>query len=194
VLVFAGRVQPLKAPHVVLHAAAQIARDDPGLASLLRVAFVGGPSGTGRADPDGLSELAAALGISGMVRLEPPCPQRELADWYRAATLVMVPSRSESFGLVAMEAQACGTPVVGAAVGGLRTAVADGVSGLLVDSRDPAAYARVVRDLAAQPARLARLAQGARAHASRFGWNATVDRLLNLYAGVMAEAAQAVDA
>jgi D-inositol-3-phosphate glycosyltransferase len=194
VLVFAGRVQPLKAPHVVLHAAAQIARDDPSLASRLRVAFVGGPSGTGRADPDGLSELAAALGISGMVRLEPPCPQSELAEWYRAATLVMVPSRSESFGLVAVEAQACGTPVVAAAVGGLRTAVADGVSGKLVDSRDPAAYARVIRDLVAHPAALARLARGTREHASGFGWTVTVDRLMNLYTGVMADAAQAVDA
>jgi D-inositol-3-phosphate glycosyltransferase len=194
VLVFAGRVQPLKAPQVVLHAAATLLRNDPGLAGRLRVAFVGGPSGTGRADPDGLRELAAALGISGMVRLEPPCPQPELAEWYRAATVVMVPSRSESFGLVAVEAQACGTPVVAAAVGGLRTAVADGVSGVLVDSWDPDSYARVLADLVARPAALARLSRGAREHASRFGWNVTVDQLLNLYAGVMSQAAQAVDA
>jgi D-inositol-3-phosphate glycosyltransferase len=194
VLVFAGRVQPLKAPQVVLQAAATLLRHDPGLAGRLRVAFVGGPSGTGRADPDGLSELAAALGISGIVRLEPPCPQPELAEWYRAATVVMVPSRSESFGLVAVEAQACGTPVVAAAVGGLRTAVADGVSGVLVDSWDPDSYARVVADLVARPAALARLSRGAREHASRFGWNVTVDQLLNLYAGVMSQAAQAVDA
>ncbi len=193
VLVFAGRVQPLKAPDVVLHAAARMIRDDPGLAGL-RVAFVGGPSGTGRADPDGLTELAATLGIPGLVRLEPPCPQPELAEWYRAATVVMVPSCSESFGLVAVEAQACGTPVVAASVGGLRTAVRDGVSGVLVDSRDPARYARVVRDLIAQPAALARLSRGAREHASRFGWNVTVDRLLSLYAGAMSEATQAVDA
>jgi D-inositol-3-phosphate glycosyltransferase len=194
VLVFAGRVQPLKAPHVVLHAAAKLLRDDPSLAGRLRVAFVGGPSGTGRADPDGLSELAAALGISGIIRLEPPCPQPELAQWYRAATVVMVPSRSESFGLVAVEAQACGTPVVAAAVGGLRTAVADGVSGVLVDSWDPGSYARVVADLVSRPAALARLSRGAREHASGFGWSVTVDGLLNLYAGVMSEAAQAVDA
>ena len=193
-LVFAGRMQPLKSPHVVLHAAAQMIQDDPVLAARLRVAFVGGPSGTGRADPDGLAELAAALGIPGIVRLEPPCPQPELAEWYRAATVVMVPSCSESFGLVAVEAQACGTPVVAASVGGLRTAVADGVSGVLVDSRDPARYARVVASLIAQPAALARLARGAREHASRFGWSVTVDRLLSLYAGAMAEATQAVDA
>jgi len=194
VLMFAGRVQPLKAPHLVLHAAAQLIRDDPALAGRLRVAFVGGPSGTGRADPDGLVELAAALGISRVVRLDPPCPQPELAEWYRAATVVMVPSCSESFGLVAVEAQACGTPVVAASVGGLRTAVADGVSGVLVDSRDPAAYARVIRDLITRPGSLARLSRGAREHASRFGWNATVDGLLHLYAGAMSEARQAVEA
>jgi D-inositol-3-phosphate glycosyltransferase len=194
VLVFAGRVQPLKAPHIVLHAAARLVRDHPDLADRLRVAFVGGPSGSGRADPDGLRQLAAALGISGLVRLEPPCPQPELADWYRAATVVMVPSRSESFGLVAVEAQACGTPVVAAAVGGLRTAVADGLSGVLVDSCDPDSYARVVADLVSYPDRLARLSRGAREHASGFGWHVTVDKLLNLYAGVMSQAAEAVDA
>jgi D-inositol-3-phosphate glycosyltransferase len=194
VLVFAGRVQPLKAPDIVLHAAAQLIAADPALASQLTVAFVGGPSGTGRQDPDGLVQLAAQLGLSAVVRLEPPCPQRELARWYRAATLVMVPSYSESFGLVAMEAQACGTPVVAAAVGGLRTAVRHGHSGILVDSHDPGHYARAVRELIAAPRTLARLAHGAREHASRFGWSATVDDLLQLYAAVTAEAAAAVDA
>jgi D-inositol-3-phosphate glycosyltransferase len=194
VLVFAGRVQPLKAPDVVLHAAAQLVADDPALADNLTVAFVGGPSGTGRHDPDGLLELSARLGLGGLVRLEPPCPQPELAQWYRAATLVMVPSYSESFGLVAMEAQACGTPVVAAAVGGLRTAVRHGQSGVLVDSRDPGCYAKAVRELISAPATLARLAHGAREHASSFGWSATVDALLELYATVTAETTAAVDA
>jgi D-inositol-3-phosphate glycosyltransferase len=194
VLVFAGRVQPLKAPDVVLRAAARMIADDPALARRLTIAFVGGPSGTGRADPDGLVELAGRLGLAGLVRLEPPCPQPELADWYRAASLVMVPSYSESFGLVALEAQACGTPVVAAAVGGLRTAVRDGVSGILVDSRDPASYARAVQDLIATPQALARLSAGAREHASRFSWSVTADRLLDLYSGVMTQAPSAVDA
>ncbi len=194
VLVFAGRVQPLKAPDVVLHAAAQMIRDDPALAGRLTVAFVGGPSGTGRADPDRLAGLAGQLGIAGAVRLEPPCPQSELAEWYRAATVVMVPSYSESFGLVAVEAQACGTPVVAASVGGLRTAVRHGISGLLIDSHDPARYARAVRDLIAGPAELARLSRGAREHASRFSWSATVDKLLGMYGAVMSEVAAAVDA
>jgi D-inositol-3-phosphate glycosyltransferase len=197
VLVFAGRVQPLKAPDIVLKAAAQMIRDDPSLNTRLTVAFVGGPSGTGRQDPDGLVQLAERLGIAHLVRLEPPCPQPELAVWYRAATLVMVPSYSESFGLVAMEAQACGTPVVAAAVGGLRTAVRHEYSGVLVDSHDPGHYARAVRELIAAPARMARMRLGARDHASNFGWSATVDKLLQLYATVTAEAearATAVDA
>jgi D-inositol-3-phosphate glycosyltransferase len=195
VMVFVGRVQPLKAPDVVLHAAAQMLRDDPGLASRLTVAFVGGPSGTGRQDPDALTQLAAELGLSGVVRLEPPCPQRELAQWYRAATLVMVPSYSESFGLVAVEAQACGTPVVAASVGGLRTAVRHGFSGILVESRDPGRYARVVRELTSSPATMARLRRGATEHASRFSWSATVDSLLHLYSAVLSSApTAAVDA
>ena len=188
VVVFAGRVQPLKAPDVVLRAAALLIRADPALARTLTVAFVGGPSGTGRADPDGLTELARTLGIAGLVRLEPPCPQSELADWYRAATVVMVPSYSESFGLVAVEAQACGTPVLAASVGGLRTAVQDGVSGVLVEGHDPAAYARVLRDLIVAPELRERLSRGAVAHASRFGWNGTVDRLMAVYAGAMSNA------
>ncbi|MEP7026851.1 MAG: D-inositol-3-phosphate glycosyltransferase, partial [Actinomycetota bacterium] len=194
VLMFAGRVQPLKAPDIVLRAAAQLIRDDPGLARRLCVAFVGGPSGAGRADPDGLLELAASLGVPGIVRLEPPCPQRELADWYRAATVVMVPSYSESFGLVAVEAQACGTPVIAASVGGLRTAVRDGVSGLLVEGHHPASYARAVRSLITEPGRLARLSAGAQEHASRFGWGETVDALLRVYTGVMTPMPAAIDA
>jgi D-inositol-3-phosphate glycosyltransferase len=194
VLVFAGRVQPLKAPDVVLHAAARLIADDPALASRLTIAFVGGPSGTGRADPDSLTELARRLGLADLVRLEPPCPQPELAEWYRAASIVMVPSYSESFGLVAVEAQACGTPVVAAAVGGLRTAVRHGVSGILVDSHDPARYARAVRELITAPPALARLSRGARQHASKFGWTATADRLLDLYAGLMSESATPVEA
>jgi D-inositol-3-phosphate glycosyltransferase len=183
--VFAGRVQPLKAPDVALRAAAVLVRDNPALARSLTVAFIGGPSGTGRADPDQLTELASALGIAGLVRLEPPCPQAELADWYRAATVVMVPSYSESFGLVAVEAQACGTPVIAASVGGLRTAVQDGVSGILVDGHDPASYARALGGLFGSPGLRDRLAHGAVAHASRFGWGVTVDRLLTVYAGAM---------
>jgi D-inositol-3-phosphate glycosyltransferase len=186
VLVFAGRIQPLKGPDVVLRAAASLLRLAPELADRLVVVFVGGPSGSEVGAPGRLDGLVSGLGLAGRVRFEPPCPHRELADWYRAATLVLVPSHSESFGLVALEAQACGTPVVAAAVGGLRTAVRDGFSGVLVDGHDPEVWARVLSRLVASPARLAELSRGALAHASGFGWPATADRLIDVYTGAMA--------
>jgi D-inositol-3-phosphate glycosyltransferase len=194
VLVFAGRIQPLKGPDVVLHAAAGLRRLAPDLADRLVVVFVGGPSGSEVGAPGRLDGLVAGLGLSGCVRFEPPCPHRELADWYRAATAVLVPSHSESFGLVALEAQACGTPVVAAAVGGLRTAVRDGFSGVLVDGHDPAAWARVLSDLVSVPRRLAELSRGALAHASGFGWPATADRLIEVYTGAMDETAAPISA
>jgi D-inositol-3-phosphate glycosyltransferase len=189
VLLFVGRVQPLKGPDVALKAAARLVEADPELKKTLLVVLVGGPSGRQqRADPDRMHELAAQLGISDNVRFEPPCPQAELAQWYRAATVLLTPSHSESFGLVALEAQACGTPVVAARVGGLRTVVKDGHSGVLVDGHDPVDWARVIRRLIKSPRQLQALSEGARRHASAFGWSATVDRLARVYTGAMDEA------
>jgi D-inositol-3-phosphate glycosyltransferase len=194
VLVFAGRIQPLKGPDVVLRAAAELRRLAPDLADRVVVVFVGGPSGSEVGAPGRLDGLVAGLGLSGSMRFEPPCPHRELADWYRAATVVLVPSHSESFGLVALEAQACGTPVVAAAVGGLRTAVRDGFSGVLVDGHDPMVWARVLADLVRAPRRLAELSRGALAHASGFGWPATANRLIEVYTGAMDETAATISA
>jgi D-inositol-3-phosphate glycosyltransferase len=194
VLAFAGRIQPLKGPDVVLRAAAALLRLCPSLLDRLVVVIVGGPSGSEVGAPGRLAKLAASLGISGSVRFEAPCPQSELADWYRAADVVLVPSHSESFGLVALEAQACGTPVVAAAVGGLRTAVRDGFSGVLVDGHDPEVWARVLADLLASPTRLASLARGAREHAAAFNWPATAERLVGVYTEAMNEAAETVRA
>ena len=195
VLLFVGRVQPLKGPDVLLTAAARLLELEPALRGRLQVVIVGGPSGRrDRADPDRMRALAARLGIAGLVRFEPPCPQEELAQWYRAATLMLAPSHSESFGLVALEAQACGTPVVAASVGGLRTVVRDGHSGVLVDGHDPADWARVIARLVQAPGRLLALSAGARRHASAFGWSATVDRLAKVYTGVMDEVAARVGA
>jgi D-inositol-3-phosphate glycosyltransferase len=195
VLMFAGRVQPLKGPDVVLNAAARLIEADPWLAKKLQVVVVGGPSGRAeRADPDRMRELAAKLAITDIVRFEPPCPQAELADWYRAATVVLTPSYSESFGLVALEAQACGTPVVAASVGGLRTVVRHGHSGVLVDGHDPGHWAHAIRRLVTAPRRLQALSKGALRHASTFGWSATVDRLATVYTGAMDETAARVRA
>jgi D-inositol-3-phosphate glycosyltransferase len=187
VVAFVGRIQPLKAPHVLLKAAAELAATDPAVAERLTIAVCGGPSGTGLSRPTELMELAASLGLAHRVRFLPPRPPSELVDVYRAADLVGVPSHNESFGLVALEAQACGTPVVAAAVGGLVTAVADGVSGVLVDGHDPAAWARVLGDLLRSPRRRAELAHGAAAHAARFSWNATASGLLAVYRDAMFE-------
>ena len=199
VLLFVGRIQPLKAPDLLVRAADQLIRRDPSLRGRLVVAVVGGPSGTGLQRPGELETLARGLGLAGVpgvddvVRFHPPVPREGLADWYRAADVVAVPSYSESFGLVAIEAQAAGTPVVAADVGGLATAVADGVSGLLVDSHDPSDWADALGSLLADPDLRARLGSGATAHAAGFGWEATVDATLVVYAGARAERLVRVD-
>lgn len=187
VLLFAGRIQPLKAPDVLVRAAAHLLRTRPQERGRLVVVVVGGPSGSGLDRPEELQELAQRLGLLGVpgvpdvVRFEPPVSRTDLARWFQAADLVAVPSYNESFGLVAVEAQACGTPVVAAAVGGLPTAVADGVSGALVDGHDPLEWAQVLGGLLDDPERLARLRRGAREHAQRFGWDATVGATLEVY-------------
>jgi D-inositol-3-phosphate glycosyltransferase len=110
-----------------------------------------------------------------------PVSNHLLADWYRASDLVCVPSYSESFGLVALEAQACGTPVVATAIGGLRTAVSDGISGSLVDGHDPKAWSAVISRLITEPQRRLLLSIGAVEHASHFGWENTARKTLDVY-------------
>lgn len=185
VLLFVGRIQPLKAPDVLLYAAAEMVRRDPELRKDLLVVVCGGPSGNGLQHPTALAELARSLGIADIVRFEPPSARATLADWYRAADITVVPSFSESFGLVAVESQASGTPVVAARVGGLRTAVNDGVSGILIDGHNPVDYARSLEALLDHPARLKELSRGAIAHASHFGWSATASGLISTYSKAM---------
>jgi D-inositol-3-phosphate glycosyltransferase len=181
VVAFVGRIQPLKAPDVLLRAAARL----PGV----RVLVVGGPSGSGLAAPDVLVSLAAELGIADRVTFLPPQSREQLVNVYRAADLVAVPSYSESFGLVAVEAQACGTPVVAAAVGGLPVAVADGVSGALVSGHDPGRWADAIAGLLAHdPGGLSRAAV---AHAQGFSWDNTVDGLLASYGRAITDYASA---
>jgi D-inositol-3-phosphate glycosyltransferase len=181
VLLFAGRIQPLKAPDVLLRAVAVLLQRDPGLRSRLVVPVVGGPSGSGLDEPTALVDLARHLGVVDVVRFVPPVSQQELARWYAAATLVCVPSYNESFGLVAVEAQACGTPVVAAAVGGLTTAVDDRVTGLLVDGHEPRDWADAIARLAADRGLRARMSAAAVRHAHRFGWQSTAEQTLQVY-------------
>jgi D-inositol-3-phosphate glycosyltransferase len=174
IVLFAGRLQPHKGPDVAIEA---VARLDPDV----RLVIVGGPSGTGTEHPEALAELASDLGVTDRISLVPPVDQRKLADWYAAADVVCVPSHSESFGLVAMEAQACGRPVVAAAVGGLPTAVIDGVTGALVDGHDPADYAAALATILNDEALRDTMGAKAVTHAAGFTWDATVDRLVSTY-------------
>lgn len=185
VLLFVGRIQPLKGPDVLVRAAAELLERRPELRDRLVVAVLGGASGRGLVAPDRLHQLGEELGVTDVLHLAPPVSRAELADWYRAADLVAVPSHTESFGLVAIEAQASGALVVAADVGGLRTAVGDG--GVLVPGHDPHAWSRQLEVLIDDPAEAERLRRRARSHAESFGWSATVDRLLDVYAGAVAE-------
>lgn len=183
---FVGRVQPLKGPEVLLRAMARLRERAPALADEVNVAVVGGPSGSGLDRPTALAELAGSIGTARQVHFLPPQTGDALAEVYRASDLVAVPSCNESFGLVALEAQACGVPVVAAAVGGLVTAVRDGVSGVLIDGHDPGRWAEVLESLLSAPQRRAELARGACAHARRFSWDRTAKRLLSVYGEAVA--------
>jgi D-inositol-3-phosphate glycosyltransferase len=182
---FAGRIQPLKAPDILLRAAAVLLAEDPTLRERMVIPVVGGPSGTGLAKPERLHKLAARLGIADLVRFQPPVGQERLADWYRAASVLVMPSYNESFGLVAIEAQACGTPVVAAAVGGLPVAVRADETGFLVRGHDPVDYARVLRRFDENPALTDRFGAAAARHAECFGWATAAAATAEVYNGAL---------
>ncbi|THJ68694.1 D-inositol-3-phosphate glycosyltransferase [Arthrobacter echini] len=167
-VVFAGRIQKLKGPQVLVSAAAELRSRRPDIP--LVVSILGSGSGS---ELFALQPLIDDAGLGETVRLYPPVTAAHLAQWFRAADAVVMPSFSESFGLVALEAQACGTPVVAANVGGLPQAVSDGRSGLLVDGHSPAAWARALEGLHDDEALRACLGRGAALHALGFGWQRT---------------------
>jgi D-inositol-3-phosphate glycosyltransferase len=173
VIAFIGRLQMLKGPHILLRAAADLIRRHPE--QNIRVVICGGPSGTGMERPDELHDLAAELGVSGYVRFLSPRPPEELVSVYQAADIIAVPSYNESFGLVALEAQAAGTPVVAARVGGLPLTVTEGESGLLVDGHDPADWARALESLVMDDDLRNSMSDLAPSHAAEYSWDVTVE-------------------
>ncbi|MEW6059245.1 MAG: D-inositol-3-phosphate glycosyltransferase [Actinomycetota bacterium] len=181
-LLFAGRLQAHKGPDIAIRALAEASAREPAQMRDVVLGIVGGPSGTGNgAEVGRLIDLALTLGVEDRVVFFPPQPQARLADFYAAAECLLVPSRSESFGLAALEAQACATPAVAAAVGGLRHVIADGVTGLLVEGHDPADYAECVLQLLRDPEVAQRMGESASARSLRFSWDATATEILSVY-------------
>jgi D-inositol-3-phosphate glycosyltransferase len=177
-LLFVGRIQPPKGADVALRCLAALDDDRTTLT------IIGGPSGVdGPAELTRLHALARELDVAERVRWVTPQPHEALADWYRAADVCVVPSRTESFGLVALEAAACGTPVVANRVGGLRSIVDDGETGFLVSDGE---YAAAVRKLLEAPALAQELGATAAARSRRYAWSMTAARLRRLYADVAA--------
>ena len=180
-LLFVGRIQPLKGARLAVRTLAAL--DDPRAVLLV----VGGPSGlAGAGELEELHRLARALGVFEQVRFVPPQPHERLATFYRAVDVCLVPSRTESFGLVALEAAACGTPVVAASVGGLRSLVDDGGTGFLVGRRDPVDFAGPVSLLLSDPELSAAMGANAERRSRRYAWSITAARLRRLYADLLA--------
>ncbi len=177
VVLFVGRIQPLKGLDVAIEAFARLERRDAQLV------VVGGASGLqGEVEVARIRSLAASLGVTDRIRFVEPQPHHLLSTYYRAADLVFVPSRSESFGLVALEASACGVPVVASAVGGLLSLVDDGKNGFLVDGRDPAVFARHADSILGDPELAASLSVAGAQRARQYTWSTAAARLRRLYA------------
>jgi D-inositol-3-phosphate glycosyltransferase len=180
-LLFVGRIQPLKGLSIAVQALHELRTPDA------RLVVVGGPSGTeGPAELERVRRTVRDLGLDDRVTFVEPQEHHRLSTYYRAADVVVVPSRSESFGLVALEAAACGIPVVAAAVGGLCSLVEDGVTGHLVDAREPIEYARRIDHLLADADRAAVMGRAAADRADRFAWSTTAGRLRRLYGDLQA--------
>jgi D-inositol-3-phosphate glycosyltransferase len=179
VLLFVGRIQPLKGLDVAVRTLAELHRPEA------RLVVVGGASGTEGADEiDRIHKLVAELGVAEQIRMVEPVPHHLLSTYYRAADVVLVPSRSESFGLVALEAAACGTPVVAAAVGGLRTLVEHGRTGFLVEGRDPSSFASYTEEVLGSDALAAELSQAAARRARGYTWSTAAGRLRRVYSDI----------
>ncbi len=179
-ILYAGRIQPLKGVDTAIAALDRVATAAPA-----QLIIIGGPSGTGGAtEVARLKELTSELGLEDRVHFVPPLRRDQLVTFYQAADVVIMPSRSETFGLVAAEAQSCGVPVIAARVGGLPYIIEHETSGLLVSGHDPADYAAAIERVLNNPGLAQQLRTGAIEHSQRFSWDATVARFLELYDGI----------
>lgn len=175
-VLFVGRIQPLKGPDVAIRALAALERDD------VQLVLVGGSSGrNGDVQAAEAHALVDELGLHDQVHFIEPQPHHILSSWYRAADVVLVPSRSESFGLVALEAAACGIPVVASAVGGLLSLVDDGETGFLIAGRRPTDFATAIAAILDDAELAASMGAAAEARARLYTWRAAADRLRSLY-------------
>ncbi len=175
-VLFAGRIQRLKGPHVLIKAAALLRAERPDID--LQISFLGARSGSEKYD---LPAMIDDAGLAGVAAIHPPVVAGELADWYRSADVVAVPSSSESFGLVALEAQACGTPVIATNVGGLPRAVSDGRTGLLVNGRSSKLWAEAIASLHDFSATRADMGRAASVFAEAYGWENTAAQTVQSY-------------
>lgn len=190
IILFVGRLQPLKAPDVMIDAVAELARRRPEWRDRLRLIIVGSLSGPHRDWAATLPELIAQHDMTEQIQLRPHSPREELFRWYCAADVVAVPSYNESFGLVALEAQACGRPVIATDVGGLRHAVLDGETGTLVEGHDPIRWANACEQILDDPELRAEYGRRAGIHAAGFSWDNTAAATLDCYASVLRHSLQ----
>ncbi|MBV8445968.1 MAG: glycosyltransferase, partial [Candidatus Dormibacteraeota bacterium] len=183
VVLFAGRLEPLKGGDTLLDAVEAL-RCIPGFDDVV-VLVVGDDSGdaagSGESERERLQRRARSGWLDGRVRFLGAVPHERLGDYYALADVCAVPSLTESFGLVALEAQSLGTPVVAAAVGGLTEIVEDGVTGFLVAGRDPQRWAEAIATVLRDPERRIEMGDAARTRAARYTWTRAVDRLDAIY-------------
>ena len=177
-VLFVGRILSLKGPDVALEAFARVSESIPGL----RLVMVGAPSGPeGRRDFAALQKLIKERDLVDMVTFAEPVPHSQMADVYRASDVVLVPSRSETFGLVAAEAQASGVPVIAANTGGLAHVVPEGSGGITVDGWDPDDWAAAITRVLGDAQLRKRLSTSGPLHAESFSWERAVERIIEIY-------------
>ena len=171
-LLFVGRIQPLKGVDLAISTLAELEDKDA------RLILIGSSSGMeGPSEQRRITKMVKELGLTNRVLFVEPQPHEKLVNWYRAADVLLMPSRSESFGLVALEAAACGLPVVASEVGGLQTIVENGLSGYLINDRDPWSYAAHVSKIIDDSGKAEEMSEEAVERSKSFTWSVTAARI-----------------